>query len=56
MILDPGTLITFLGIEALGLAFNAITLFYILSNFDIKTHVFTLILIGKNECSKLLLI
>jgi hypothetical protein len=50
MFLDQGTLIAFLGLEALGLAFNAITLFYILSNFDIKTHVFTLILIGKIWC------
>ena len=45
--MEPGVLIVFLITEAFGLAFNGITLFYILSNFDVKTHVFTLILIGK---------
>ena len=45
--MNSAVLITVLTTEAIGLAFNGITLFYIISNFDVKTHVFTLILIGR---------
>ncbi len=45
--MDPTIITSVTVTESLGLACNAITLFYILSSFDVKTHVFTLILIGK---------
>ena len=52
MLLNSKVLIAFLGTEAVGLCFNGITLFYILSNFDVKIHVFTLVLLGKNLKNK----
>jgi DUF1365 family protein len=47
--MNSGILVAFLTTEALGLAFNGITLFYIWENFDVKTHVFFLVLIGKKK-------
>jgi hypothetical protein len=47
MKMNDGVLIAFLATESAGLTFNGITLFYIVSNFDVGTHVFTLILIGS---------
>ena len=47
--MDPAIITSVLVTESLGLACNAITLFYILSSFDVKTHVFTLILLGKGS-------
>jgi hypothetical protein len=41
--MESGIFFTFLGVFALSLCCNTATLVYIISNFEIKTHVFTLL-------------